>query len=339
MGLINVSMVRRGVFAGLIALAALAARSPCVPAARTRADGRLPRPGVPVAGNTDVFWDDMTALRGKIVRYDVYWNEIAPTRPEQAARPERSPEYNWENARPPGADSAAHGADSRADALAHADLGPRRRRPRRQARACTRWRRASRLARLRVRRGRPLLRQVRPRRPEGRLTPLPLVSNWEMWNEPNYIGALRPQRKAGNAVSPAIYTGILNTGYAEIARRRARAQDQAGRARRRHEPRLRRRRAAIPAADLPARHEEGEGEVRHREPAPVPDHRPRRLERRHAGAEHHAAPTYGDYQKELDKLWPAKRYKVWLTEYGAAVEARPLRRVADGPGELRHARR
>jgi len=24
----------------------------------------------------------------------------------------------------------------------------------------------------------------------------------------------------------------------------------------------------------------------------------------------------GDYLKELDRLWPSKRYKVWLTEYG-----------------------
>ena len=27
--------------------------------------------------------------------------------------------------------------------------------------------------------------------------------------------------------------------------------------------------------------------------------------------------NYGDYEKELDKLWPAKKYKVWFTEYGA----------------------
>ena len=39
-----------------------------------------------------------------------------------------------------------------------------------------------------------------------------------MWNEPNYIGALRPQRKAGKPISPTTYTGILNTGYAEIGR-------------------------------------------------------------------------------------------------------------------------
>ena len=43
----------------------------------------------------------------------------------------------------------------------------------------------------------------------------------------------------------------------------------------------------------------------------------------------------GDYLKELDRLWPAKRYRVWLTEYGAAVQARPLRRDADRPGRLR----
>ena len=37
-----------------------------------------------------------------------------------------------------------------------------------------------------------------------------------MWNEPNYIGALRPQRIGNKVVSPAIYTGILNAGYRAI---------------------------------------------------------------------------------------------------------------------------
>ena len=52
---------------------------------------------------------------------------------------------------------------------------------------------------------------------DGPLAPLPLVSKWEMWNEPNYIGALRPQRIGTRVVSPAIYAGILNAGYTAIS--------------------------------------------------------------------------------------------------------------------------
>ena len=33
------------------------------------------------------FWSDMTTLRASVVRYDVYWNEIAPIRPARPAIP------------------------------------------------------------------------------------------------------------------------------------------------------------------------------------------------------------------------------------------------------------
>ena len=39
----------------------------------------------------------------------------------------------------------------------------------------------------------------------------------------------------------------------------------------------------------------------------------------------------GDYLKELDRLWPSKRYRVWLTEYG--VQSKPDRYGATLTGQ------
>lgn len=46
--------------------------------------------------------------------------------------------------------------------------------------------------------------------------PLPEVGWWEVWNEPNYAGALRPQYdRAGNPLSPQLYAYLVaDAGYA-----------------------------------------------------------------------------------------------------------------------------
>ena len=127
-----------------------------------------------------------------------------------------------------------------------------------------------------------------PDGPEGYGGPLPLVRFWEMWNEPNYIGALRPQRKAGK---PDLADDLHRHAERRLRRdrpRRARAQASSW---------------TCSAAAM-NRGFGGEGSVapliflrgmkkasatlRHRQPAPVPADRPGRLRRRHAGAEHHA---------------------------------------------------
>jgi hypothetical protein len=45
---------------------------------------------------------------------------------------------------------------------------------------------------------------------------LPQIACWEIWNEPNFNGALRPQRKNGVALSAIAYVKLLNGAYAEI---------------------------------------------------------------------------------------------------------------------------
>ena len=143
------------------------------------------------------FWSDMTTLRAGVVRYDVYWNEIAPARPAQPARPGLG-RVPLGGARPAGGRRrGAHGRD-RADAVAHAALGAGRQRPRRQAEpvlvgaAAVDWRAFVYAAAVRY---------SGTFDPDGvgYGGPLPRVRFWEMWNEPNYIGALA--RRSARAAS------------------------------------------------------------------------------------------------------------------------------------------
>ena len=168
------------------------------------------------------FWSDMTTLRAGVVRYDAYWNEIAPTRPGRPRDP-ASIEYRWEVLDRLVVDAAAHSAEIvvtlwRTPRWARADGG---------------------------RGGKPNLYSWAPRISDWRAFvyaaavrysgsfdadglgyggPLPRVRFWEVWNEPNYIGALRPQRgpgkagKVGQPVSPTTYTALLNAAYAELGR-------------------------------------------------------------------------------------------------------------------------
>ncbi len=140
----------------------------------------------------DVFWADMTALKAGVLRYDVYWKEIAPTRPVNPRDP-NAPEYDWETS------TASCATRTRT--------------------ACrclfTLWRTPFWARADGGRGGFPGMYSFAPNLvdwtdfvvaaaarysgkfdpdADGPLTPLPLVSKWEMWNEPNYIGALRPQR-------------------------------------------------------------------------------------------------------------------------------------------------
>ena len=135
-----------------------------------------------------------------------------------------------------------------------------------------------------------------------------------MWNEPNYIGALRPQRKAGSPISPTTYTGILNTGYAEIGRverERKIKLDVLGGAMNRGfggegsiSPLIfmRGMKKAKATFDIASLH-----------PYPVTG---RVGFNDGTRAPNITLSNIGDYLKELDRLWPTKRYKVWLTEYG-----------------------
>ena len=121
----------------------------------------------------------------------------------------------------------------------------------------------------------------------GPLETLPQIACWEIWNEPNFNGALRPQRKNGV---------LLGGQLREAAQRRLRGDQGRRQALQLQEPGHRRR--ALPAAQRQGHradrlHGGDEGprrEVRRPVDPPVQRHpeprHPRRRRRRHALAEH-----------------------------------------------------
>ena len=283
------------------------------------------------------FWSDMTTLRASVVRYDAYWNEIAPVRPARPRDP-APPEYRWEVLDRLVVDAAAH----RAEIVLTLWRTPR-------------WARAD-----GGRGGKPNLYSWAPRSSDWRAFvyaaavrysgsfdpdglgyggPLPRVRFWEVWNEPNYIGALRPQRapgkggKPGTPVSPTTYTALLNAAYAELGRverERRIALDVLGGSMNRG--------FAGPGSVAPLIFLRGMRKAGARfdiaSPAPLPADRPRRLHGRHPSAERdpgqhrrlpaRARPALAD--QALPRLADRVRH---------AVQARPVRRHAGRPGGVR----
>jgi hypothetical protein len=261
----------------------------------------------------DVFWTDMTTLKAGVLRYDVYWREIAPNRPVNPRDP-NAPEYDWSTLDRLVRDANAHGMQVlftlwRTPAWARADGG---------------------------RGGFPGMYSFAPNLndwtdfvvatatrysgtfdpdADGPLTPLPLVSKWEMWNEPNYIGALRPQRIGNKVVSPKIYTDILNAGYraiGDVEKAFGVQMDVLGGSMNRGFGGA----GSIPALKFLRGMKEARAkfDIASLHPYPITGKAGMNDRSRSPNI---TLTNYGDYEKELDKLWPAKRYKVWFTEYGA----------------------
>lgn len=52
--------------------------------------------------------------------------------------------------------------------------------------------------------------------PHGASNPLPRISFWSIWNEPNYGSRLTPQVTHGRPVSPRLYRRLLNAGWSGL---------------------------------------------------------------------------------------------------------------------------
>jgi len=273
----------------------------------------------------DVFWTDMAALHAGVLRYDVYWREVAPTRPV-APRDPASPEYDWTTVDRLVRDASAHGTQVlftlwRTPTWARADGGAGGGNGYAWMPNLDDWGAFVYAAAVRY---------SGAYDPDGGgpLAVLPQVANWEMWNEPNYIGALRPQRVGKKVVSPGLYTAILNRGYREIRAVEALLGvnlNVLGGAMNRGFGGagsisalvfLRGMRAAGARFDTASIH-------------PYP------LTGKKGFEDGTKAPNvtlanFKTFEKELDRLWPRKRYRIWITEYGAQTQPDRYGATLDG---------
>ena len=161
------------------------------------------------------FFRDLGLLQPQVLRYDLYWNQVAPSQPANA-RDFKDPAYRWRDFDVAMLEEAAAGFEGRvvvtvwrtpAWAFAPGATGTAySNAPDAQAYRDFVYAAAQRYAGGDDPDG------------EGGLDPLPRIDHWEIWNEPNFYGALRPQKDAttGQPLSPGIFTTLLNDAYDEI---------------------------------------------------------------------------------------------------------------------------
>jgi Glycosyl hydrolase catalytic core len=209
---------RRTIVALLAAAGLLALLLAAAPRAEARTQVGLMDPAY-AAQEPEKYWADVEKLRPAFLRYEVHWNEIAPKRPKKQRNP-GDPAYRWGYLDDVVREANAHGYMG-CDLIATIWRTPR-------------W--ASSLKRKRhnyahmprVQSFRNFVAALAKRYsgsydPDGAgpLTTLPQIACWEIWNEPNFNGALRPQKtkkkgKKRQLTSAINYTRLLNAAYAEI---------------------------------------------------------------------------------------------------------------------------
>ncbi len=216
---------RLALVAALAALALLAIAAATAPPARGALQVGLMDPAY-ASSDPEAYWADIELLRPRFLRYDLHWNEIAPTKPKKQRDP-ADPAYRWGYFDDLMRDAAAHGYEGcdivttvwRTPPWASSIRGNKNyaNMPNVQH-----WRNFVAAAATRY------SGQYDPDGPAGPLATLPQVGCWEIWNEPNFNGALRPQRKGKKLLSAINYVKLLNAAYTEIkaAGRRVNARPQ-----------------------------------------------------------------------------------------------------------------
>lgn len=166
----------------------------------------------------------LNATGTKVTRVDVLWSLLAPTRPRRPADP-ADPAYDW----------------ARLDAIVQG-LRERRIVPIVVVYSSPPWaaggRRAPRGSEVNPNAPSPsqfaaVMRALATRysgryRPAGQARPLPQVRHWELWNEPNLSGFLRPQFRGRRAVGLTRYIAMVRRAYPQVKRANRRAVVIAG---------------------------------------------------------------------------------------------------------------
>jgi len=157
------------------------------------------------------FWADVDQLNVGMMRWDVQWKFVAPTKPKNPRDP-ADPAYQWGETDSFVLNAKAHGLQDRV--------------------LFTLWRTPPWASSLKSKKGiethmpktkywRDFVYATAKRysgkyTPPGATEPLPRVVFWETWNEPNANFAFRPQYVNGKAVSPRNYVTLLSTLRSQV---------------------------------------------------------------------------------------------------------------------------
>jgi hypothetical protein len=159
----------------------------------------------------DQYWEDVTRLGATILRYNLYWPEVAPTPPAVDARDPGDPSYRWDQFDAWLRDAAAHDVPVlvtiwQTPPWAERDpqIGGRNSMPRLAAFRDFVAAAADRYAGDHDLDG------------DGPLAPLPRVTRWEVWNEPNMY--LFPARRSGRLTIAEDYAALVDAAYEELHR-------------------------------------------------------------------------------------------------------------------------
>lgn len=154
------------------------------------------------------FWPDVLALNTKIVRFNIEWRLIAPTRPV-AARDPADPAYAWA-----ALDDLVKGAAANGIPVILTLVDP------------PAWSRQ--YPEVDLPSSAPLptdvadflyaaaIRYSGSYQPATETAPLPYVGKWEPWNEANITYFLEPQFHVGAYIGDQLYVGIANAAYDAI---------------------------------------------------------------------------------------------------------------------------
>ncbi len=161
--------------------------------------------------NPDLFWSEAQELNVGFMRWDLQWKHVAPTKPRNPRDP-GDPAYQWGETDRVVQRAVAEGlagnimftlwatpkwASTKPNAKGYTASMPK----------LDAWRNFAYAAAKRY---------SGTYTPAGATQPLPRITAWEAWNEPNGYFALRPQFQNGEPVSPRNYTTLLNAMGKEI---------------------------------------------------------------------------------------------------------------------------
>ena len=255
--------------------------------------------------NPTQFWSDAAVLKPKVLRYNVIWEDIAKTRPANPRNPS-DPAYNWVFL-----DSVLRGAvEHKVTPILTFWRTPR------WAAAKPSYRKYSFNALPSPKAFQDFVaataqrysgRFVEP----GAATPLPRVARWETWNEPNMY--LYPDKVGKRLTIGRDFTRLNNLAYAEIKRANRTNVVAAGA--------MTNTKKDSAAAKAPVnflammKANRARFDVISFHPYPrVPG-----LGLREFAGKKGPNVGVGNFSvliKTIDRLWPGKRYKIWLTEFG-----------------------